>query len=150
MTGRINYSPEADKQLNELDNWITQAASAEIARRFVLAILNHIDGILVFPLAGRARDDVRPGMRTTTFKRDTLVAYEVDESSVSSWSTSSASSMVARIGRPRSVRTRTIRRRANDPFVRGNCVAGEPAATVRDQRPTRRLRRSAPQCQQRP
>jgi len=81
MTGRINYTPEADKQLNELDNWITKAASAEVARRFVSAILDHIDGILVFPLAGRARDDVRPGMRTSTFKKKTLVTYEVDESS---------------------------------------------------------------------
>jgi toxin ParE1/3/4 len=81
MTGRINYTPEAQQQLNELDEWITEAASTEIARRFVSAILDHIDGILVFPLAGRARDDVRPGMRTSTFKKRTLVAYEVDESS---------------------------------------------------------------------
>ncbi len=44
-----------------------------------MAILDHIDGILVFPLAGRARDDVRPGMRTTTFKKRTVVAYEVDD-----------------------------------------------------------------------
>jgi toxin ParE1/3/4 len=56
-------------------------ASAITARRFVSAILDHIDGILVFPVAGRARDDVRPGMRTTTFKNRTLIAYEVDESS---------------------------------------------------------------------
>ena len=81
MTGRINYSPEAQQHLNELDDWITKAASAEIPQRFVSAILDHVDGILVFPLAGRARDDVRPGMRTTTFKKKTLVAYEVDESS---------------------------------------------------------------------
>lgn len=81
MTGRIHYTPEADKQLNELDDWITKAASAEVARRFVSAILDHIDGILIFPLAGRSRDDVRPGMRTSTFKKKTLVAYEVDESS---------------------------------------------------------------------
>jgi toxin ParE1/3/4 len=81
MTGRINYTPEAQQQLNELDDWITKAASAEIARRFVSAILDHIDGILVFPLAGRARADVRPGMRTTTVKKRTLVAYEVDASS---------------------------------------------------------------------
>lgn len=81
MTGRIDYTPEAEQQLNELDDWITKAVSAEIARRFVSAILDHIDGILVFPLAGRARDDVRPGMRTSTFKKRTLVAYEVGESS---------------------------------------------------------------------
>lgn len=36
---------------------------------------------MVFPLAGRARDDVRPGMRTTTSKKKTLVAYALDESS---------------------------------------------------------------------
>ena len=80
VTGRINYTPEAERQLNELDDWITNAASADIARRFVSAILDHIDGILLFPLAGRARDDVRPGMRTSTFRKRTLVAYEVDES----------------------------------------------------------------------
>ncbi|MCG6566889.1 type II toxin-antitoxin system RelE/ParE family toxin [Tessaracoccus sp. ZS01] len=81
MTGRINYTPEAQQQLNELDDWITKAASAEIAQRFVSSILDHIDGILVFPLAGRARDDVRADMRTITFKKRTLIAYEVDESS---------------------------------------------------------------------
>ncbi len=81
MTGRVNYTPEAEQQLNELDNWITRAASGEIARRFVLAILDHIDGILVVPLAGKTRDDVRPGMRNSAHQRRTLVAYEVDESS---------------------------------------------------------------------
>jgi plasmid stabilization system protein ParE len=55
MTGRINFTPEAERQLKELDDWITKVASADIARRFVSAILDHIDGILVFPLAGRAR-----------------------------------------------------------------------------------------------
>lgn len=44
-------------------------------------ILDHIDGIATFPLAGRARDDVRPGMRTTTFKRRTVIAYLVEEAS---------------------------------------------------------------------
>ena len=48
MMGRINYTPEAQQHLNELDEWITKAASAEIARHFVSAILAHIDGILMF------------------------------------------------------------------------------------------------------
>jgi toxin ParE1/3/4 len=81
MTGRINYTPEAQQQLNALDDWITEKATREVAQRFVSAILDCIDGILVFPRAGRARDDVRPGMRTTPFKKRTLIAYEVDESS---------------------------------------------------------------------
>lgn len=74
MTGRIRYSPEAERQLNELDEWIATRATADIARRFLSSVLKHIDGILTFPLAGRAREDIRPGMRTTTYKKDTLVA----------------------------------------------------------------------------
>ena len=81
MTGRIDYTPEAQQQLNALDDWITEKASRDVAQRFVSAILDYIDSILAFPLAGRARDDVRPGVRTTTFKKRTLIAYEVDESS---------------------------------------------------------------------
>lgn len=52
MTGRIHYTPDAERQLNELDEWITEKSSADIARRFVVAILDHIDDILTFPLAG--------------------------------------------------------------------------------------------------
>lgn len=81
MTGRIHFTPEARHQLHHLDEWITEKASADTARRFVAAILDHIDGTLLFPLAGRARDDVRPGMRSLTYKKRTLIAYEVDESS---------------------------------------------------------------------
>ncbi len=81
MTGRINFTPEARQPLHHLDEWVAEKATAETARRFVAATLDHIDGILVFPLAGRARDDVRSGMRTITFKKRTLIAYEVDESS---------------------------------------------------------------------
>lgn len=50
--GRINLTQEAERQLNEIDDWIAKNASAEIARRFVSVVLDHIDGILVFPLAG--------------------------------------------------------------------------------------------------
>jgi toxin ParE1/3/4 len=80
MTGRVNYTPEAEQQLNDIDDWITEAVSVDIARRFVSAILDHIETIPAFPHAGRVRDDVRPGMRTSTFKKRTLVAYEVDGS----------------------------------------------------------------------
>lgn len=81
MTGRVRYTPEAEQQLNELDEWITAHASTEVASRFVRAIMGHCDDILVFPHAGRRRDDVRPGMQTTTHRNRTTIAYEVAESS---------------------------------------------------------------------
>lgn len=81
VTGRISYTPEAEQQLNDLDDWIMQAASAEVAERFVKAILGHIDTLGTFPLAGQAHEHIRPGMRTTSHRRRTVIAYEVDDSS---------------------------------------------------------------------
>lgn len=80
MSGRIYYTPEARAQLDDLDEWITRRASANEARRFVRAVMDHCEGILVLPFAGRGRDDIRAGIRTTTYRKRTLIAYEVDES----------------------------------------------------------------------
>ena len=46
---------------------------------------------------------------------------------VSSWSTSSASSTVARTGRPRSATDKDDPQAGGDAFVRGKCVAGGPS-----------------------
>ncbi|MFZ5871031.1 MAG: type II toxin-antitoxin system RelE/ParE family toxin, partial [Actinomycetota bacterium] len=127
MTGRINFTPQAERQLNELHDWITKAASPDIARRFVAAILDHIDGILVFPLASRACDDVRPGMRTSTFKKRTLVAYEVDESSGELVVNILGVFHGGRTGRPRSARTKETQSRADDPPSAGLTVAAAAA-----------------------
>lgn len=80
MTGRVVYTPEAERQLNHLDGWISDKASPETAHEFVRAVMDHCEAILLFPLAGRDRGDIRPGMRTSTFKERTLVAYAVDYS----------------------------------------------------------------------
>lgn len=77
MTERISYTPEAQRQLDDLDNWITANAGPEISQQFISAIIDHIEGIPAFPGAGRNRDDVRPGVKTTSFRRRTLIAYEV-------------------------------------------------------------------------
>lgn len=81
MTGRVYLTPEAERQLHQIDDWIAEHATADLARDFVSAILGHIEGIVAFPFAGRARDDIRPGMRTTTFRKRTLVVYEIAQSS---------------------------------------------------------------------
>lgn len=81
VTGRVRYTPEATQQLDDLDEWITKNGSADVARSFVLAIMDHCESILTFPRAGRVRDDVRPGMRTTTYRKRTMIAYEIAESS---------------------------------------------------------------------
>jgi toxin ParE1/3/4 len=80
VTGRIVYTPEARQQLHSLDEWIAGAASKDVAQNYLARVVDHIEAILVFPLAGRPRDDLRQGIRTTISKGRTLIAYEVDES----------------------------------------------------------------------
>ena len=80
MTGRFIYSPRAERQLNEINDWITRLASADVARRFLTAVRGHIESLAHFPMAGRAHGDIRPGLRTTTFKKRTVIAYLVDDS----------------------------------------------------------------------
>ena len=65
MTGGTNLTPETERQLNDLDDWIASNATADIACRFMSAVLDHIDGILLFPHARPVRDDVRSGIRTS-------------------------------------------------------------------------------------
>jgi len=79
-------------------DWISTAASADVARLFVRAVLDHIDEIVTFPFAGRARDDVRPGMRVTTLRKRAVIAYVVDEDSDGRRITVWASSTAARTG----------------------------------------------------
>ncbi|MDO5504452.1 MAG: type II toxin-antitoxin system RelE/ParE family toxin [Actinomycetia bacterium] len=78
MTGRIYYTPEAEQQLDHLDDWIAHASSPQTAQRFICAILDHIEKLRTFPLAGRSRDDIRVGLRTSTFRKRTVIAYCVD------------------------------------------------------------------------
>jgi plasmid stabilization system protein ParE len=80
MTGRITYTPEAQQHLDDLDRWIADSASPDVAQRFITAVFDHIESIADFPQAGRPREDVRAGVRTTTFRKRTLVAYEVADS----------------------------------------------------------------------
>jgi toxin ParE1/3/4 len=134
MTGRISFTPEAERQLNEIDDWIATAANANVARRFVSTILDHIGGIVTFPLAGRARDDVRPGMRTTTLKRRTVVAYLVEEASGQTVITVLGASMEVRTGNASSARSTAMPTRLSERAVPLAC-------------PIRTERRHSPQSQ---
>ncbi len=44
MTGRIDFTPEAVRQRVDLDDWITKAASADVARQFLSADLGVFRG----------------------------------------------------------------------------------------------------------
>ena len=73
------FSPEAEEQLADLYNYIADAASPDVAMRYVESIIAHCEDLSTFPLQGIARDDVRPGLRITHYKKRAIIAFAVDE-----------------------------------------------------------------------
>lgn len=83
MNYRVVFSPEAEEQLAELYRYIAVAASHEIAARYTEAIVSYCESLRTFPLRGTPRDDVRPGLRITNYKKRAVIAFDVDTDLVS-------------------------------------------------------------------
>jgi plasmid stabilization system protein ParE len=79
MNYRVVFSLEAEEQLVALYRYIADAASSEIAERYTESIVNYCDSLKTAPHRGKMRDDIRPGLRVTNYKKRTLIAYAVDE-----------------------------------------------------------------------
>lgn len=82
MAYTVAFAPEAQAQLLDIYRYVADAASPEIAARFTDSIVRHCEGLEDFPLRGTRRDDIRPGLRITGFRRRVTIAHTVDESSV--------------------------------------------------------------------
>lgn len=83
MIYRVVFSPEAQEQLVALYGYIANAASADIAARYTEAIVSYCESLRTFPHRGTMRDDVRPGLRITNYKKRAVIAFEVDAEQVS-------------------------------------------------------------------
>jgi len=83
MIYHVVFAPEAEDQLVALYHYIAEAAQPEIAAQYTEGIVNYCHSLQVSPLRGKARDDIRPGLRVTHYKKRTIIAYAVIANSVS-------------------------------------------------------------------
>jgi plasmid stabilization system protein ParE len=83
MQYRVVFAPEAQEQLAALYRYIAAAASPGIAERYTSAIVTYCASLQTFPHRGSPRDDIRPGMRITNYKKRTVIAFNVDAETVS-------------------------------------------------------------------
>ena len=79
MKYHVMFSPEAMEQLADLYQYIAFEASPEIALGYTEAIVNYCESLCIFPLRGMARDDVRPGLRVTNYKKRAVIAFAVEK-----------------------------------------------------------------------
>ncbi|MDR1229181.1 MAG: type II toxin-antitoxin system RelE/ParE family toxin [Azoarcus sp.] len=77
MNYRVVFSPEAEEQLAKLYRYIAAVASPDIAARYTEAIVSYCESLRTFPLRGAERDDVRPGLRITHYKKRAVIAFDV-------------------------------------------------------------------------
>lgn len=82
MTIQVVFAPEAEEQLAELYRYIANAASPKIAADYAEAIVSYCESLGNFPQRGTLRDDVRPGLRVTNYKKRTIIAFAVEAKQV--------------------------------------------------------------------
>lgn len=82
MIARVDYSQRATAQLDVLYLQIAVAASPAIADRYLGGLLDFCDGLTLFPHRGNLRDDIRPGLRITNYRKRTVIAFTVQEAHV--------------------------------------------------------------------
>lgn len=78
MSYTIVFTPEAEAQLVELYDYIAAEASPNIAARFTDGIVSYCESLSTFPNRGNRREDIRPGLRVTSYRRRVAIAFQVD------------------------------------------------------------------------
>ena len=82
MSYIVVFTPEAEAQLVELYGYIAAEASPETAARFTDGIVTYCESLSSFPVRGTRRDDVRPGLRITSYRKRVVIAFAVDADQV--------------------------------------------------------------------
>lgn len=82
MALKVVFSERAWQDAEEIYNWIATSAGPGIAERYISRIIDSCEGLREFPDRGTARDDVAPGLRTTSFERRAMIAYIVEPKAV--------------------------------------------------------------------
>lgn len=83
MSYRVVFSPEAEDQLAELFQYIAQASSPERAAGYTEAIVSYCESLRTYPHRGMKRDDIRPGIRITNYRKRAVIAFAVEGDTVS-------------------------------------------------------------------
>ena len=73
----VVWRPSARADLFALYDWIAERADPDTAFAYTGRIEAHVARLAEFPERGTPRDDLVPGLRTTPYRRRTVIAYRV-------------------------------------------------------------------------
>jgi toxin ParE1/3/4 len=78
----IVWRAQARDDLLALYEWIAEQADPDTAFEYTSQIEAHATKLANFPERGTPRDDLAPGVRTTPYRRRTVIAYRVLDDAV--------------------------------------------------------------------
>lgn len=82
VTHRIVWLATAQRDLKRLYDWIADQADADTALSYTSRIQTHTAKLADWPFIGSPRDEMAVGVRTITYRRRTIIAYQVVENEV--------------------------------------------------------------------
>jgi len=77
MNYKLVLSELAKGQLEALYYYIAEDSSGDIARSYIKDIVAYCNNLCIFPLRGTIRDDLRPGVRITSYRKRVVIAFEI-------------------------------------------------------------------------
>jgi toxin ParE1/3/4 len=75
----IQFSPQAISDLRGIYDYIAPRGGAGVAEEFVSRIYQHCLDMRLFPERGTRRDDLWPGLRLVSYRRQVTIAVAVTE-----------------------------------------------------------------------
>lgn len=78
-TFSVVFAPEAEDDLVEILQYISEHGSPTVAARYTEAIVAYCETLAAFPHRGTRRSDIRPGLRVTNYRGRAVIAFEVDD-----------------------------------------------------------------------
>lgn len=81
-TRPVIFSPEAQDDLDDILDWLEDAASPQIALGYVKGIAEFCIGLGLGGTRGRARDHIDPGLRSIGYKKRVTILFEVESDRV--------------------------------------------------------------------
>jgi toxin ParE1/3/4 len=79
---KVFFSPQAEADIVQIYEWITEAASPSVAMAYIKRIESKCQSLNLASNRGQARDDIRTALRTIGFERRMTIAITVAEDRV--------------------------------------------------------------------
>lgn len=75
----VIFTPRAERQLNDLYEYISDNSGEVRAEKYVGGIITDCLALSTFPNRGTKRDDIRPNLRTKGYAKRVTMAFSVND-----------------------------------------------------------------------